>query len=338
MSMTQLLDATIRQIAIPGKGILAADESGQTIAKRFATIQVESTENNRRIYREMLFTAPQLSDYVNGVILYEETLGQKASNGSTLANVLEKQGIIPGIKVDKGLVDLVGTDHEKVTQGLDGLSDRLVTYKEMGARFAKWRAVFDITDVKPSCLAMETNAHNLARYAAICQAHGIVPIVEPEVLMDGDHSIERCAEVTEKVLHTVFHHLYLNKVTLEHIILKPSMVISGSTCKQQASSEQVARETVRVLLRTVPAAVPTINFLSGGQSAEFATENLHWMNKLHPNLPWLLSFSYGRALQAPSLDAWHGKDSQLTQGQEALLKRARLNAAACLGEYNNTME
>jgi len=338
MSMNQLLSKTIQDIAIPGKGILAADESTGTITKRFASIHLESTENNRRIYREMLFTTKGLSEFISGVILYEETLGQKASTGESLAHILEKQGIVPGIKVDKGLISLPGTEDEKVTQGLDGLPERLEKYKEMGARFAKWRAVFNITDSKPSCLAVETNAHNLARYAAICQAQGIVPIVEPEVLMDGTHTIERSFVVTEQVLNTVFRHLYWNKVSLEHIILKPSMVISGSECAKQASSEEIALQTIKVLLRTVPAAVPTINFLSGGQTPEFATQNLHLMNEQHPHLPWLLSFSYGRALQAPSLDAWHGKDSQLVKGQDALYKRARLNSAAALGDYHNSME
>lgn len=335
---TAELQKTIDDIAIPGKGILAADESTGTIKKRFDTINTESTEDNRRIYREMLFTTTDLADYISGVILFEETLGQKASTGDTLGNVLAKQNIVPGIKVDKGLVELAGTDKEKVTQGLDGLGDRLANYKEMGARFAKWRAVFNISDVLPSTLAIETNAHNLARYAAICQAHGIVPIVEPEVLMDGNHSIERCAEVTESVLHSVFNHLNLNNVSLEHIILKPSMVISGADCPQQANSETIAKETVKILKRTIPAAVPTINFLSGGQSAEFATENLNLMNKLHDNLPWQLSFSYGRALQAPSLEAWSGKNDNIDHGKAALAKRAQCNGAASLGQYSSSME
>ncbi len=332
------LQATIQQIAVPGKGILAADESMKTIAKRFAPINVECSEENRRIYREMLFTTNELSSFISGVILFEETLGQQSSSGDTLGKVLEKQGIVPGIKVDKGLIDLDNTDDEKVTQGLDGLADRLASYKEMGARFAKWRAVFNISDIKPTKRAINTNAHNLARYAAICQSQGIVPIVEPEVLMDGSHTIERCAKVSESVFHLVFHHLHLQGVILEHMILKPSMIISGADCPQQASSEQVARETVKILKRTVPAAVPTINFLSGGQSAEFATENLNLMNKLHDDLPWFLSFSYGRALQAPCLDAWHGKDENIAAAQEQLHKRSKLNAAATLGEYSEGME
>lgn len=336
MSMTEL-QQTIEQIAQTGKGILAADESHKTIAKRFAAIHVENTEKNRRDYREMLFTAPNLSKYISGVILFEETLTQASSTGNTLAQVLSKQGIVPGIKVDKGLIDLPASPKEKITQGLDDLGDRLVTYKQQGAKFAKWRAVFTISDALPSYTAIHTNAHALARYAAICQQHGIVPIVEPEVLMDGDHNIERCAVVTEFVLHCVFHELYLQKVSLENMILKPSMVISGSECLQQANVETVARETVKVLKRTVPVAVPTINFLSGGQSAELATQHLNAMNQLF-DAPWQLSFSYGRALQAPSLDAWQGKIENVKAAQDQMHKRAKLNSAASKGEYKASME
>tara|TARA_B100000989_G_C19533092_1_gene471504 strand:+ start:19134 stop:20150 length:1017 start_codon:yes stop_codon:yes gene_type:complete len=326
-----------QKIAEPGKGILAADESHKTIAKRFATINVESTEENRRDYREMLFTAPDLGNYVSGVILFEETLGQKAKDGTPLSKVLLDQDILPGIKVDKGLVDLPFTEHEKVTQGLDGLAERLAQYYEMGARFAKWRAVFNITNDKPSELAIHANAHALARYAAFCQHAGLVPIVEPEVLMDGDHSLERCSEVTEHVLHQVFHELESQHVILEGMILKPSMVIPG-TEHAPASVEDVARETVKVLQRTVPSAVPSINFLSGGQSAELATQHLNAMHTLHSDLPWYLSFSYGRALQQPSLDLWHGKADNVDNARAALTKRARLNSEACLGKYTEAME
>lgn len=332
------LGQTISHIAIAGKGILAADESTGTIAKRFATIQTECTEKTRRDYREMLFTAPDLGNYINGVILYEETLMQKAANGTPLPELLLKQGILPGIKVDKGLTLLPNTDKENITQGLDNLADRLATYKELGAKFAKWRAVFNISAVKPSQLAVEANAHALAQYAAICQQAGIVPIVEPEVLMDGDHNIERCAEVTEYVLRSVFQALAQHKVSLEGIILKPNMVTPGADHQVQASIEAVASATIKVLLRTVPAAVPTVNFLSGGQSPELSTAHLNAMNRLYPKLPWVLSFSYGRALQAPSLSAWHGQRANLDKAKQALTKRAKLNSAASFGRYDAAME
>ncbi len=337
MSLTEL-KKTVAEIAVRGKGILAADESTGTIGKRFASINVESNETNRRDYREMLFTTHGLSDYISGVILYEETLGQKAQDGTPLVDILRKQGVVPGIKVDLGLVNLINSDGEKVTQGLDGLENRLASYKEMGARFAKWRAVFNISDNKPSAMAVSVNAAILARYAAICQSLGIVPIVEPEILMDGSHSIERCKAVTEDVLHTVFHYLYLNKVMLEGIILKPSMVTAGEDSSVQATPEQVAACTVETLLRTVPAAVPSINFLSGGQSPQLSTLHLSQMHKLMSHLPWNLSFSYGRALQAPSLDAWRGNAQNVAAGQAALLKRAKLNSLACFGNYHEHME
>lgn len=327
-----------KTIGTQGKGILAADESNGTIAKRFASINLESTEDNRRDYREMLFTTEGVNDHLSGVILFEETLMQKTSNGKLMPEILNTLGIIPGIKVDKGLINLPFTDDEKITQGLDGLADRLEEYKKFGAKFTKWRAVFNISDVKPTSLAVEANAHALARYAAICQQAGLAPIVEPEILMDGNHSIERCKEVTEYVLQKVFEQLHLNKVKLEGIILKPSMVIAGQDNQNQASIEQVARDTIEVLLRTVPAAVPTINFLSGGQSAELATQHLNMMNKLYPNLPWTLSFSYGRALQAPTLDAWHGKKDNIPAAQALLAKRCKLNGLAVCGEYSESME
>ena len=337
MSAKELQD-TIEKMAISRKGILAADESTPTIGKRFKTINVESTEESRRSYRETLFATEGLGDYICGVILFEETLGQPSSNGVTLGGLLEKRGMIPGIKVDKGLTDLAHAPGEKVTQGLDGLSDRLAGYKEQGARFAKWRAVYSVTDSLPSRHAIETNAECLARYAAICQEHGIVPIVEPEVLMDGSHDLARSEAVHEAVLHEVFHALHRHGVVLEHIILKPSMVISGSENSNRASVQEVAEATVRVLRRTVPAAVPTINFLSGGQGDEEATAHLNAMNALDVSRPWVLSFSYGRALQAPALSAWGGKAENVANAQKALHHRAKMNAAATVGEYSDAME
>lgn len=338
----QELKKTMQQIVERGRGILAADESLNTIGKRFTGIQVENTEENRKAYRELLFSTKDLGDFICAVILFEETLMQKAKDGRTFPEILESQGILPGIKVDKGLVPLISLsnsrDEEKVTQGLDGLAERLVKYKKLGARFAKWRAVFDIDDHRPSMLAIKTNAELLARYAAICQSQGIVPIVEPELLMDGSHTIERCESATEHVLHSVFHALHRHHVQLELMILKPSMVISGKQCSKQASSDEIAQATLRVLLRTVPAAVPSINFLSGGQSAEFATANLNAMNAQYPHAPWNLSFSYGRALQEPALEAWHGRPENVLKAQEALYKRAKLNSIACQGKYKADLE
>lgn len=337
--MTQReLAATIKDVAIRGRGILAADESTGTITKRFQSIGLESTEENRRRYREMLFTTEGLGEFVSGVILYEETLSQKTAKGETFVSILQKQGIVPGIKVDLGLINLANTNNEKVTQGLDGLPERLAKYKALGARFAKWRAVFNIDATLPSTLAIKTNAEGLARYAAICQSLGIVPIVEPELLIDGNHSFERCKEATEEVLHTVFHALHRHKVVLEHIILKPSMVIAGQECKEQASIADVAAATVQVLLRTVPAAVPSIKFLSGGQSSALATAHLNAMNAANPQLPWQLSFSYGRALQDTALKAWGGKDENIAKAQQELFKRAKLNSVACWGKYADAME
>lgn len=335
--ITHELEATIMQLAIPGKGILAADESHSTIAKRFAGIQLESTAENRRIYRELLFTTPGINEFINGVILFEETLGQRTASGQLFTEVLANQGIIPGIKVDKGVTALPGTEDEKITQGLDGLTERLQTYKEMGARFAKWRGVLNISAQHPSSLALHANAEALARYAAICQSQGIVPIVEPELLMDGNHALARCAEATEQALNTVFTALRQHKVILECIILKPNMVLPGVDHQPRATINEVAQATLKVLRRTVPAAVPTINFLSGGQSAEDATKHLNAMNAGKP-LPWLLSFSYGRALQDPCLKTWGGKAENYQAAQQAFYKRAKLNAAACVGKYNEAME
>lgn len=336
--MKQQLEQTIQEIAEAGRGILAADESTSTIKKRFDSIQVECTEENRRAYREMLFTTPGLGEFINGVILYEETLGQSTKNGKLFTKILEEQKIVPGIKVDLGLIPLVNSANEKTTQGLDGLPERLAKYKDQGARFAKWRVVFDIDAIRPTMLAVKTNAQSLARYAAICQSQGIVPIVEPELLMDGEHTIERCEEMSLRVFNAVFRALNLHKVTLEHMILKPSMVISGKACAKQADVETVARLTIQTLLRTVPAAVPTINFLSGGQSSELATAHLDAMNKQFPNLPWNLSFSYGRALQDEALKTWAGKAENVNAAQKALYKRAKLNAAAAVGSYSKEME
>jgi fructose-bisphosphate aldolase class I len=336
MTIQAELQSTIEDLVLAGKGILAADESTSTITKRFDAIQVQSSEETRLAYRHMLFSTDNLNNYISGVILYDETLGQSA-NGQSLPALLASKKIVPGIKVDKGLVALPNSLNEKTTQGWDGLQERLQAYKQQGARFAKWRAVYNIGQGCPSYVAIHANADGLARYAAICQANGIVPIVEPEILMDGDHSLEQCAKISEWVLAEVFKALFIYGVKLEYIILKPSMVIAGNKHAQQSTSEQVARETIAVLKRTVPSAVPSINFLSGGQTPQQATANLDAMNKLG-NLPWNLSFSYGRALQEPALSSWHGKKDNITVAQSALLTRAKLNSAASTGEYTATME
>ncbi len=335
---SQAMEKTVAELTAPTKGILAADESAGTIEKRLKSVDVASTEEIRRGYRELLFTAPGLGDYISGVILFEETLKQKSEAGISLPQVLAAQGIVPGIKVDKGTQALANFPGDKVTHGLQGLAERLAGYKELGARFAKWRAVITIGDGLPSTRAIEVNADSLARYAAICQELGIVPIVEPEVLMDGNHSIERCAGVTEAVLETVFHALHRHRVQLEYMLLKPNMVLPGKDCPQQATPEEIAAATLICFRRTVPAAVPGINFLSGGQSDEAATANLNAMNTYPQKQPWALSFSYGRALQAPALKAWHGVAANKVAGQQALLKRARLNSAARQGEYAASME
>lgn len=331
------LSATARALVAPGKGILAADESGGTIKKRFDSIGLESTEDRRRAYREMLFTTKGAADFVSGVILFDETIRQTASDGRTLVQVLTDQGVIPGIKVDKGTHPLSGAPDELVTEGLDGLRERLVEYRELGARFAKWRAVITITDDIPSPYCLDVNAHALARYAALCQDVGIVPIVEPEVLMDGGHTIERCLQVTTDTLHALFGALYDQRVVLEGALLKPNMVLSGKDCKVQASVDAVADATVACFRETVPAAIPGIVFLSGGQSDEIATAHLDAMNRRGPH-PWELSFSYGRALQAPAIKAWGGSDDQAGAGQAAFLKRARLNGAARSGSYTADLE
>ena len=337
MSVHTEMQATIEDMVQKGKGILAADESAPTIEKRFNAINVESTEENRRFWRSLLITTPNLGDYISGIIMFEETLIQKDNDGRLLPMAAEQQGIVPGIKVDKGKIPLVNTTGDMITQGLDGLADRLKVYKDQGARFAKWREVYPIETHTPSRLGIDANAEVLARYAAICQSIGIVPIVEPEVLIDGDHSIERCAEVIEAVQHAVYHALHRYGVVLEHTILKPSMVTPGKSYATRANPEQVAEQTIKVLRRTVPAAVPSINFLSGGQSDEEATANLNAMNAGNPQ-PWELSFSYGRALQQPALKAWQGKQENREAAQQALFKRAQLNGKARYGEYTVDME
>lgn len=336
MNMINELESTISKLAMRGKGILAADESAATITKRFAAVNVESTEETRRAYRDMLITTPGINEFIAGVILFEETLGQKTLDGTPFPEKLKSLGILPGIKVDKGLINLANTNNEQTTQGLDGLAERLVEYKAKGATFAKWRAVYAIADKTPSMLAIKTNAEGLARYAAICQANGIVPIVEPEILIDSDHTIEKCKEITERVLHAVFNALFRHKVKLEYIVLKPSMVISGKKCSVQASVEQVAKDTITVLRRTVPSAVPTINFLSGGQSPEQATANLNAMNQL-PN-PWNVSYSYARALQDYPMKIWRGDSKNVAQAQKAFYERAKLNSLAAIGKYTAAME
>ena len=325
------MNEMIAHLTQVGKGILAADESTGTIKKRFDTIGIESTEITRRDYREMLFKTPGLGEYIAGVILFEETLFQQASDGPLLVDVLNQNGMMPGIKVDKGLIDLVNSQAEKTTQGLDGLPERLDDYVAAGARFAKWRAIYRIEDHLPSHISVMTNAEGLARYAAICQSKGVVPIVEPELLIDGRHTLARCAVVTEMVLRQVFLALARHKVCLEHIVLKPSMVIAGKEAVQQSTVEAVADETVKILKRTVPSAVPSINFLSGGQTPQKATVHLNAMNARH-KLPWHLSFSYGRALQEEALKAWDGKVANVPEAQSVLIARAKENFAATLGQ------
>ncbi len=332
------LAATAAALVAPGKGILAIDESSGTIKKRFDTISIESNEENRRAYRDLLITGDGLAQSISGMILYDETMRQAAKSGVAFPEAMKKAGILAGIKVDAGAKALAGAPGEQVTEGLDGLRERLVEYKKLGATFAKWRAVINIGKDIPSQYCIDVNVHALARYAALCQEAGIVPIVEPEVIMDGSHTLERCFEVTEKTLHALFSEVYQQRVRAEHLILKASMVISGKECPQQASVQQVADATVQCLKRTVPSAVPGIVFLSGGQSDELATAHLNAMNAGGTRLPWPLSFSYGRALQAPALKAWKGQPANVPAAQKALLHRAKLNSAACFGRYNAEME
>jgi fructose-bisphosphate aldolase class I len=327
------LQETARALVAEGKGILAADESAGTIKKRFDSIQAESTEANRRDYRTLLFTAPGVGDHISGVILFDETIRQNAADGTPLVNILQDAGVIPGIKVDTGAKPLAGHPDETVTEGLDGLRERLEVYAGLGARFAKWRAVYRIGEAIPSPACISANAHALARYAALCQEAGLVPIVEPEVLMDGDHDIDDCDIVTEEALRAVFNELTVQDVMLEGMLLKPNMVISGRDCAEQAGVEEVAARTVQCLLRSVPAAMPGVVFLSGGQSDEVATQHLNAMNKIPAVKPWKLSFSYGRALQAAPLKAWGGKAENAAAAQAALMERAQANGAATLGQY-----
>ena len=334
---TNELAATARALVAEGKGILAADESTGTITRRLDTIQVASTPENRRAYREMLFTAPEVEAYISGVILYDETIRQEGSDGTPFPALLAARGIMPGIKVDTGTADLAGFAGEKITEGLDGLGKRLADYREIGARFAKWRAVITIGPGCPTAYGIAANAHALARYAALSQQAGLVPIVEPEVLMDGDHTIARCAEVTHLTLRRVFDELDAHRVQLEGILLKPNMVLSGKDCAQQAGVEDVASATLDCFRRTVPAAVPGIVFLSGGQSAVRATEHLNAMNR-RGGQPWELSFSYGRALQGPVLEAWQGQPANVPAAQEFFRQRAKCNGAARFGKYAGHME
>jgi fructose-bisphosphate aldolase class I len=326
-----------RNMVGKNRGILAADESTSTIGKRFASIKIESTEENRRAYREMLFTTPGATEFISGVILYDETIHQKTRDGVPFPTYLAQQGMIPGIKVDTGAKPLAGFPGETITEGLDGLRERLAEYHKLGARFAKWRAVIDIGAHIPTPYAIDANAAALARYAALCQEAGIVPIVEPEVLMDGDHTIERCEAVTNHTLASVFAHLNAAHIYLEGIVLKPNMVISGKKCPKRASPEEVARATVRTLKRHVPSAVAGIAFLSGGQSPTEATMHLSLMNALGP-LPWPLTFSYGRALQDNALKAWAGQSQGIAGGQKELYQRAKLNGLAAGGQYRSSME
>ena len=320
-----------------GKGILAADESTGTIKKRFNSIHLNSTEEHRHTYREILFTAPTTAESMNAIIFYDETLRQKTKDGTPFPQFLTRQGIVPGIKVDTGAKPLAGFPGETITEGLDGLRERLIEYRGLGARFAKWRAVIDIGAGIPTSFAIEANAHALARYAALCQENDIVPIVEPEVLMDGDHSIDRCAEVTERVLERVFHQLFEHRILLEGMVLKPNMVISGKKAANRAPPQTVAEATVRVLKRHVPPAVPGIAFLSGGQSPAEATLHLSLINQLGP-LPWSITFSYGRALQDEALKAWGGAAANFGAGQKEFLRRAKLTALATTGRYASDME
>ena len=331
------LESTAEALVADGKGILAADESDGTIKKRFDSIGAESTEDNRRAYRDLLFTTEGVEEYIGGVILFDETIRQDAIDGTRFPKLLESRGIIPGIKVDKGAKPLAHAEGETITEGLDGLRSRLEEYRDLGARFTKWRAVISIGKNIPSEYCIWTNAHALARYAALSQEAELVPIVEPEVLMDGDHTIERSFEVTSRTLHAVFTELRDQRVAPEGILLKPNMVLSAYDCSQQASHDEVARETIRCFNRHVPAAVPGIVFLSGGQSDENATANLNAMNAIGSH-PWQLSFSYGRALQAPALKAWGGKEEHVEAAQRAYYHRAKMNSAARTGIYAPEME
>jgi fructose-bisphosphate aldolase class I len=335
MNNQELID-TAKAMVANNKGLLAMDESYPTCNKRFAKLGIPETAELRRDYRELIVTTAGLNKSISGAILFDETVHQHLKDGSSFIKVLTDNGIIPGIKVDGGTVAMAGHPGEKITEGLDNLRDRLVEYAKMGLRFAKWRAVITIGKGIPTQACIEANAHALARYAALCQEAGIVPIVEPEVLMDGDHTMERCFEVTEQVLHTVFNQLYKQGIMLEGMILKPNMIVPGLACPRQESIDEVADATIKCLLRTVPAAVPGIAFLSGGQSSELASTRLNAMNvRFKSKLPWELSFSFGRAIQQPALDIWLGKETNVPEAQKALYHRAVFNLAARRGEYND---
>ena len=334
--MSNSLHETARALVAPGRGILAADESAPTIKRRFDTIGLESTETNRRDWRQLLFTSAGIGDWISGVILFEETLAQDASDGRSLVEVLTSNGVIPGVKVDKGAKDLAGAPSEKITEGLDGMRERLELYREQGARFTKWRAVIDIAEDRPSDYCLDVNAHALGRFAALSQEAGLVPIVEPEVLMDGEHDIRACAAATERALRATYAALATQQVDLEGTLLKPNMVLSGKSAANRASAEEVAVETLRVFANTVPSSVPGCVFLSGGQSDEEATVNLNAINQAaagSPSAPWQLSFSYGRGLQATPLSVWAGKPENVGAAQQAFQERARMTSAARKGEY-----
>jgi fructose-bisphosphate aldolase class I len=338
MNAQSIID-TAKKLVADDKGLLAMDESNATCNKRFAALGISQDEEKRRDYREMIVSTPGLSECISGVILYDETIRQNLKDGTSFIKAINNAGIIPGIKVDTGAKDLAGHPGEKITEGLDGLRDRLKDYYQMGARFAKWRAVIDIGEGIPSQACIEANAHALARYASLCQEAWLVPIIEPEILMDGKHTLNKCFEVSEKVLRAVFNQLYIHEVLLEGIILKPNMVLPGLTCPRQESVDEVADATVSCLLRTVPAAVPGIAFLSGGQSNELASARLNSMNaRFKSRLPWPLSFSYARAIQQPALEIWHGEETNKLAAQKALYHRAKCNSVARRGEYSSALE
>jgi fructose-bisphosphate aldolase class I len=338
MNMRELTD-TAKALVAGDKGLLAMDESNPTCNKRFARLGIPQTGETRRAYREMIVTTPGLGECISGAILYDETIRQKKMDGTPFAEAIANDGMIPGIKVDAGAKDMAGHPGEKITEGLDGLRDRLAEYSQMGARFAKWRAVITVGDCIPSRGCIEANAHALARYAAFCQEAGLVPVVEPEVLMDGAHTLQRCCEVTEEVLRTVFNQLCVQRVLLEGMILKPNMVLPGLTCPKQETVDEVADATVTCLLRAVPAAVPGVAFLSGGQSCELASARLNAMNvRFKSRLPWALAFSFARAIQQPALEIWRGEQANVLAAQEALYHRAWCNRAARRGEYTAAME
>jgi len=335
----QQLQETAKALVASDKGLLAMDESNPTCNKRFAQLGIPQTVEARRAYRELIVTTPRLGECIGGAILYDETIRQQTSDGIPFIKVLIEAGIIPGIKVDQGAKDLAGHPGEKVTKGLDGLRGRLAEYSEMGARFAKWRAVIAIGDGIPSWGSLDANAHALARYAALCQEAGLVPVIEPEVLMDGDHALEQCFKVTDEVLRTVFSQLFAQRVMLEGMILKPNMVLPGLACTVQKTADEVADATVSCFLRAVPAAVPAIAFLSGGQSPELASARLNAMNlRFKSRLPWALAFSFARAIQQPALELWKGQETNVPAAQQALYHRARCNKVARRGEYNTAME